>query len=128
MIIVFRLIEKSLSSIYKTVHQAHVQNFGSSSGASVDAMDTETSSVHGSFIELPKEFFQMLVSAGPYLYRNTLLLQKVYIFIFYVVSCTLSSIILHFKHEDGFNLITLFLNVGVSSVERILLVCTGACR
>ncbi|XP_062113290.1 THO complex subunit 2 isoform X2 [Humulus lupulus] len=73
----FRLIERSISSVYKTVHQAHLQNIGSSSGASLDAMDTVTSSVRGSFIDLPKEFFQMLVSAGPYLYRDTLLLQKV---------------------------------------------------
>ncbi|PON53679.1 THO complex [Trema orientale] len=73
----FRLIEKSISSIYKTVHQAHLQNIGSSSGVSIDTMDTETSLARGSFIDLPKEFFQMLVSAGPYLYRDTLLLQKV---------------------------------------------------
>lgn len=40
-------------------------------------MDVETSSVHGSFINLPGELFQMLSCAGPYLYRDTLLLQKV---------------------------------------------------
>ncbi|KAM6546773.1 hypothetical protein CsatB_027509 [Cannabis sativa] len=73
----FRLIERSISSVYKTVHQAHLQSIGSSSGASLDAVDTVTSSVRGSFIDLPKEFFQMLVSAGPYLYRDTILLQKV---------------------------------------------------
>lgn len=72
----FRLIEKSISSVYNTIHQAHLQNFGSS-GASVDAMNTETSSAHRSLIDLPKELFQMLASAGPYLYRDTLLLQKV---------------------------------------------------
>ncbi|KAF3432078.1 hypothetical protein FNV43_RR26817 [Rhamnella rubrinervis] len=73
----FRLIEKSIKSAYDTVHQGHHQSFGSSSGASIDAMDVETSPVHGSFIDLPKELFQMLACAGPYLYRDTLLLQKV---------------------------------------------------
>lgn len=90
MIFVFRLIEKSISSIYKTVHQAHLQNLGSSTGSSVDAMYTETSSVRGSFIYLPTELFQMLVAAGPYLYRDTLLLQKVYILNFHIVNYSLS--------------------------------------
>jgi THO complex subunit 2 len=40
-------------------------------------MDVTSSSGHVSLIDLPKEFFQMLVTAGPYLYRDTLLLQKV---------------------------------------------------
>ncbi|RZC53373.1 hypothetical protein C5167_012225 [Papaver somniferum] len=50
----FTIIEKSISSAYAAVLQTDHQN-----------------------IHLPKELFQMLVSAGPYLYRNTLLLQKV---------------------------------------------------
>ncbi|KAM3705521.1 hypothetical protein ACB094_03G087500 [Castanea mollissima] len=73
----FRLIEKSISSAYDIVHQAHFQSFGSSSGASIDAMDVANSSVRGSFVDLPSELFQMLSCAGPYLYRDTLLLQKV---------------------------------------------------
>lgn len=76
-----RLIEKSIKSAYDTVHQGHHQSFGSSLGASIDVMDVETSPVHGSFIDLPKELFQMLACAGPYLYRDTLLLQKVHSFI-----------------------------------------------
>lgn len=74
-----RLIEKSISSAYDTLHQAHIQRFGSSSGASGDTMDTETSSIHTSVIDLPKEYFQMLGCVGPYLYRDTLLLQKVHL-------------------------------------------------
>ncbi|KAM1011881.1 hypothetical protein ACFX2C_047172 [Malus domestica] len=73
----FRLIEKSISSAYDTVRRAHLPIFGASSGTSIDVMNTENASIHGSFIELPKELFQMLTCAGPYLYRNTLLLQKV---------------------------------------------------
>ncbi|XP_057417817.1 THO complex subunit 2 isoform X2 [Lotus japonicus] len=73
----FRLIEKSISSAYDVIRQAHVQNPGSSTGGSTDAMDVDNSSGHGSFINLPKELFQMLACTGPYLYRDTMLLQKV---------------------------------------------------
>ncbi|XP_021832088.1 THO complex subunit 2 isoform X1 [Prunus avium] len=73
----FRLIEKTISSAYDTVRRAHLLSFGSSSGTSVDVINTENSSRHGSFVDLPKELFQMLACAGPYLYRDTLLLQKV---------------------------------------------------
>ena len=44
-------------------------------------MDVANSSVRGAFVDLPSELFQMLSCVGPYLYRDTLLLQKVY-FIF----------------------------------------------
>lgn len=78
-IFVSRLIEKTISSAYDTVRRAHLLSFGSSSGTSVDVINTENSSRHGSFVGLPKELFQMLACAGPYLYRDTLLLQKVQI-------------------------------------------------
>ncbi|KAJ4710125.1 THO complex subunit 2 [Melia azedarach] len=69
----FRLIEKSISSAYGIVRQTHLQSFG----AGMDAMDTTDLTVHNSFIDLPKELFQMLATVGPYLYRDTVLLQKV---------------------------------------------------
>lgn len=119
-VLLFRLIEKSISSIYNTIHQAHLQK-SSSSGASVDAMDTETSSANGSFIDLPKELFQMLSSAGPYLYRDTLLLQKVQSLVSYILHCVLSLVV--FLVNTGGFVIT-FVTVGVSSVERVLLVGT----
>ncbi|XP_017971050.1 PREDICTED: THO complex subunit 2 isoform X2 [Theobroma cacao] len=72
----FRLIEKSISLAYDIVRQTHLQNFGSSSGPGVDNMDTSTSA-SSSFIDLPKELFQMLATVGPHLYSDTLLLQKV---------------------------------------------------
>ncbi|XVF43449.1 hypothetical protein PTKIN_Ptkin02bG0040900 [Pterospermum kingtungense] len=73
----FRLIEKSISLAYDIVRQTHLQSFGSPSGFGVDNMDTASSSVSSSFIDLPKELFQMLATVGPHLYRDTLLLQKV---------------------------------------------------
>ncbi|XP_061374596.1 THO complex subunit 2 isoform X1 [Gastrolobium bilobum] len=72
-----RLIEKSISSAYDVIRQAHIQKSGSSTGGSTDAMDTDNSSGQGSFIDLPKELFQMLTCTGPYLYRDTILLQKI---------------------------------------------------
>ena len=46
-------------------------------------MDVANSSVRGSFVDLPSELFQMLSCVGPYLYRDTLLLQKVYFIFFF---------------------------------------------
>ncbi|KAL9344872.1 hypothetical protein Peur_062547 [Populus x canadensis] len=73
----FRLIEKSVSSAYNIIRQTHIQSCGSPRIAGIDAMGVTSSSGHVSFIDLPKEFFQMLVTVGPYLYRDTLLLHKV---------------------------------------------------
>uniref|UniRef100_A0A6N2KZT1 THO complex subunit 2 n=1 Tax=Salix viminalis TaxID=40686 RepID=A0A6N2KZT1_SALVM len=73
----FRLIEKMISSAYKIIRQPHVQNCGSQAVAGIAIMDVTSSSGHVSLIDLPKEVFQMLVTVGPYLYRDTLLLQKV---------------------------------------------------
>ncbi|XP_010271209.1 PREDICTED: THO complex subunit 2 isoform X2 [Nelumbo nucifera] len=73
----FRLIEKSISSAYDIVRHTHIHS-GLSTGSVSDNMEiTDASSVKRSFVDLPRELFQMLVSAGPYLYRNTVLLQKV---------------------------------------------------
>ncbi|KAH7570836.1 hypothetical protein JRO89_XS05G0202800 [Xanthoceras sorbifolium] len=71
------LIDNSISSAYDIVRQTHLQSIGSFSGANVDAMDTTDSTISRSFVDLPKELFQMLATAGPYLYRDTVLLQKV---------------------------------------------------
>ncbi|CAJ1936729.1 unnamed protein product [Sphenostylis stenocarpa] len=71
----FRLIEKSICSAYDVVRQTHLQNPGSTGGP--DVMDIDNSSGYSSFIDLPKELFQMLACTGPYLYRDTVLLQKV---------------------------------------------------
>ncbi|GMH01955.1 hypothetical protein Nepgr_003794 [Nepenthes gracilis] len=72
----FRLIEKSVSSPYNVVRQMHLQNCELSSINNVSAVEM-LSSMQTSFIALPKELFEMLACAGPYLYRDTLLLQKV---------------------------------------------------
>ncbi|KAL3502101.1 hypothetical protein ACH5RR_036550 [Cinchona calisaya] len=73
----FRLIEKSITAAYELVCEMQHAGCSSSAGASFDLMEDTNSSVSRSFIDLPKELFEMLVSAGPYLYRDTLLLQKV---------------------------------------------------
>ncbi|WJX85695.1 THO complex subunit 2 [Trifolium repens] len=73
----FRLIEKSISSPYDVIRRAHLQNPGLSTGGSTNAMDVDNPSGHNSFIDLPKEIFQMLACTGPFLYRDTMLLQKV---------------------------------------------------
>lgn len=73
----FRLIEESISSAYSIVRQNPYQSLGVSSGTSIDTIDTANLPVGGSFIDLPRELFQMLAAAGPYLYRDTILLQKV---------------------------------------------------
>ncbi|XP_071702863.1 THO complex subunit 2 [Rutidosis leptorrhynchoides] len=69
----FRLIEKTISSAYELVRQPQLQT---AEGGS-DFMETESNPTKRSFIDLPKELFEMLTTAGPYLHRDTLLLQKV---------------------------------------------------
>ncbi|KAL7149573.1 hypothetical protein ABFS83_05G050400 [Erythranthe nasuta] len=71
----FRLIEKSIISAYKVVGQKQTLNGGLSSGSAADS-ETGGSSSNRSFVNLPKELFEMLASVGPYLYRDTLLMQK----------------------------------------------------
>ncbi|GAB2226287.1 hypothetical protein Drorol1_Dr00022088 [Drosera rotundifolia] len=60
----FRLIEKWISSSFTLI-----QN-----GVSVE---TKVMPMEEPAIDLPKELFEMLSCAGPYMYRDTLLLQKV---------------------------------------------------
>lgn len=71
-----RLIEKTIFSAYKLVCQTQISTAGASSGSGADP-ETGSTSLNRSFINLPKELFEMLASAGPYLYRDALLLQKV---------------------------------------------------
>ncbi|KAK9115903.1 hypothetical protein Sjap_014850 [Stephania japonica] len=74
----FRLIEKSISTAYDVFHQVHLQSVGLSSVSVSDSSEgMDSSSMHRSFVDLPRELFQMLACAGPYLHRNTVLLQKV---------------------------------------------------
>ncbi|XP_076922275.1 THO complex subunit 2-like [Bidens hawaiensis] len=69
----FRLIEKTISPAYELVRQPQLRP---TEGGS-DYMETDTNLTKRSFIDLPKELFEMLNSVGPYLHRDTLLLQKV---------------------------------------------------
>ncbi|XP_031492162.1 THO complex subunit 2 isoform X2 [Nymphaea colorata] len=73
-----RTIEKSISSAYDLIRQAHLQSLGQPCAAVTDTKETSTFSMHKNFcLEFPREVFQMLYCVGPYLYRDTLLLQKV---------------------------------------------------
>ncbi|KAF6168558.1 hypothetical protein GIB67_005170 [Kingdonia uniflora] len=69
----FRVIEKTISS---ASYNARQPNFWLSPRCASDVADA-SSSTQRSFIDLPKELFQMLSCVGPYLYRNAILLQKV---------------------------------------------------
>ncbi|XP_057777651.1 THO complex subunit 2 [Salvia miltiorrhiza] len=70
----FRLIEKTMLPAYKLVSQTQLSTTGTSSASGADS---NPGSSNRSFINLPKELFEMLASAGPYLYRDALLLQKI---------------------------------------------------
>ncbi|RWR76239.1 THO complex subunit 2 isoform X1 [Cinnamomum micranthum f. kanehirae] len=73
----FRVIEKAISSAYATFCQMYLQNSWSSIGSASDAFEQKSvSSFQSSFIDLPRELTQMLASAGPYLHRDAVLLQK----------------------------------------------------
>ncbi|XP_074309319.1 THO complex subunit 2 isoform X2 [Silene latifolia] len=69
----FRLIQNSISSAYDTVRKMHSQITRSGH----EALDSTDPVTNWPPIFLSKELFEMLASAGPYLYRDTLLLQKV---------------------------------------------------
>lgn len=88
----FRVIEKAISSAYATFCQMYLQNSWSSIGSASDALEQKSvSSFQSSFIDLPRELTQMLASAGPYLHRDAVLLQKVcwklYLILFYMCAC-----------------------------------------
>lgn len=68
----FRMIEKAMSSAYDVVCQLYYY-LPPKNGAD----QTDTSALSLSSFDLPKEFFQMLTACGPYLHRDTQLLQKV---------------------------------------------------
>lgn len=65
-----------MSSAYGIVSKSH-QEAPSKSGNSDDVMEVDSPAPSGSSIDLPREFFQMLSIIGPYLHRDTVLLQKV---------------------------------------------------
>jgi len=67
-----RMIEKTMSSAYDIVCQLYYYLPPKN-----DADQTGTSALSPSSFDLPKEFFQMLTACGPYLHRDTQLLQKV---------------------------------------------------
>ncbi|XP_078433738.1 THO2 [Wolffia australiana] len=74
----FRIIEGTISPTYSSLRQVRIENCDTLSFGSSDTLESSVlSSQSSSFVDLPRELFQMLTTAGPYLYRDSLLLQKV---------------------------------------------------
>ncbi|GER41251.1 THO complex subunit [Striga asiatica] len=71
---VFRLIEKAILSPYRSVCDIQVSTAGMPSGVGTN-LETGATSLKF-FVDLSTELFEMLAAVGPYLYRDTLLLQK----------------------------------------------------
>ncbi|WOL00987.1 hypothetical protein Cni_G09700 [Canna indica] len=95
----FRLIETRMSKAYDVICRTSFRTTGSLAYPGPDAMDaTAVSFMQNVYIDLPREFFQMIVAVGPYLYRDTVLLQKVcivlrayYVFAQELLASTVSS-------------------------------------
>lgn len=75
-----RLIERSISPGYDLI--CKTQLLGLPTGGSTNTTDVTDSSGSRPFIDLPTQLFEMLACVGPYLYRDTSLLQKVWPFHF----------------------------------------------
>lgn len=88
-----------------------------------DAMDTTNSLPQRSFIDLPRGLFQMLACAGPYLYRDTILLQKVSL-LFMLVD--IPSFIAYFSSKDDLIMdLCLMSWTGLSSFETLFTLSSG---
>lgn len=73
----FRVIQHTISSSYAAVCPKNLRTVGSSLASNAVVIESMVESSARATVDLPKEFFQMLVVAGPYLHRDTVLLQKV---------------------------------------------------
>ncbi|XP_078167250.1 THO2 isoform X2 [Carex rostrata] len=73
----FRVIEKTMSSAYGIVSKSYQEAPPGKSGNFDNVMEVESPATSSTSIKLPREFFQMLTVVGPYLHRDTALLQKV---------------------------------------------------
>ncbi|XP_042385261.1 THO complex subunit 2-like isoform X1 [Zingiber officinale] len=90
----FRLIKKTMSRAYDLISQTSFRSLGSLSYPCSDSLDaTVVASKLNIYDDLPQEFFQMIAAVGPYLYRDTILLQKVCILLraYYVSAQDISS-------------------------------------
>lgn len=116
-----RIIEKTITQAYKLVCKTQLSTAGTSSSSGAEP-NPGSSSLNRSFINLPKELFEMLASAGPYLYRDTLLLQKVYHLHSGIFTYWLLFHFLKFIFPGHCTLCA-----DNQSAERLLPVRTGAC-
>lgn len=77
-IIVLRLIETTMSTVYDKICQVNFRSVGSFTNIGSDTIDAAVVSFEqNTYVDLPRDFFQMIAAIGPYLYRDTILLQKV---------------------------------------------------
>jgi THO complex subunit 2 len=65
-----------MSNAYGIVRKSN-QETPDKYGNSDEVMEVDSPATSGSSVDLPREFFQMLSIVGPYLHRDTVLLQKV---------------------------------------------------
>lgn len=72
-----RVIERTISSAYAAVCSKNLQTVGSSLASSATVMESTVETSARTSVDIPRELFQMLSVAGPYLHRDTVLLQKV---------------------------------------------------
>lgn len=73
-----RLIDNFISPSYELIRREHLRNCGVSSSSSFDGAQLAERSTQRPPLDLSIDFFQMLACAGPYLHRDTVLLQKVF--------------------------------------------------
>lgn len=67
-----------MSTAFDLIFRTSFRSIGGLTYPGPDAMDaTVVSSKQTVYVDLPREFFQMITAVGPYLYRDTVLLQKV---------------------------------------------------
>lgn len=67
-----------MSRAYDLISQTSFRSLGGLSYPCSDSLDaTVAASKLNIYDDLPQEFFQMITAVGPYLYRDTILLQKV---------------------------------------------------
>lgn len=66
-----------MSSAYGIVSKSYQEAPPGKSGNFDNVMEVESPATSSTSIKLPREFFQMLTVVGPYLHRDTALLQKV---------------------------------------------------
>jgi THO complex subunit 2 len=75
-----------MSNAYGIISKSY-QDAPDKYGNSDDVMEVDSPATSCSSVNLPRELFQMLSIVGPYLHRDTVLLQKVKLCAFWFDEC-----------------------------------------